>query len=90
MSTIELSKRLIDKIRKTDNEDLLAEANRLLELETKDIEIYKLNNDQKKAITKARQQIKSGQFLTTEQTNKEIDSLKNQLKSSLIFHKSEK
>jgi hypothetical protein len=73
MSTIELRKRLIDKIQKTDNEDLLAEAYRLLELETEDIEIYKLNNDQRKAITEARQQIKSGQFLTDEQSKKEID-----------------
>ena len=73
MSTIELRKRLIDKIQKTDNDDLLAEAYRLLELETEDIEIYKLNNDQRKAITEARQQIKSGQFLTDEQSNKEID-----------------
>ena len=73
MSTIELRKRLIDKIQETDNEDLLAEAYRLLELETEDIEIYKLNNDQRKAISEARQQIKSGQFLTDEQSNKEID-----------------
>ena len=73
MSTRELRKRLIDKIQKTDNEDLLAEAYRLLELETEDIEIYKLNNDQRKAISDARQQIKSGQFLTDEQSNKEID-----------------
>lgn len=72
MSTIELRKRLIDKIQKTDNEDLLAEAFRLLELETEDIEIYKLNDDQRKAISEARQQIKSGQFLTDEQSNKEI------------------
>ena len=75
MSTIELRKRVIDKIQKTDNEDLLAEAYRLLELETEDIEIYKLNNDQRKAISEARQQIKSGQFLTDEQSNKEIDEL---------------
>lgn len=73
MSTIELRKRLIDKIQKTDNEDLLAEAFRLLDLESEDIEIYKLNNDQRKAISEARQQIKNGQFLTDEQSNKEID-----------------
>lgn len=73
MSTIELRKRLIDKIQKTDNEDLLAEAYRLLELETEDIEIYKLNDNQRKAISEARQQINSGQFLTDEQSNREID-----------------
>ncbi len=73
MSAIELRRRLIDKIQKTENEDLLAEAYRLLELETEDIEMYKLNDDQRKAISEARQQINSGQFLTDEQSNKEID-----------------
>jgi len=73
MSTIELRRRLIDKIQKTENEDLLEEAYRLLELETEDIEIYKLNDDQRKAITEARQQINNGQFLTDDQSNKEID-----------------
>ena len=73
MSTIELRRRLIDKIQKTENQDLLAEAYRLLELETEDIEIYKLNDDQRKAIGEARQQINNGQFLTDEQSNKEID-----------------
>jgi hypothetical protein len=73
MSTVELRRRLIDKIQKTENEDLLAEAFRLLELETEDIEIYNLNDGQRKAIGEARQQINNGQFLTDEQSNKEID-----------------
>ena len=73
MSSIELRRRLIEKIQKTENEDLLAEAYRLLELETEDIEMYKLNDDQRKAIIEARQQINSGQFLTDDQSNKEID-----------------
>ena len=74
MSTVELRKRLIEKIQKTQDDRILEEAFRLLELETtEDIEIYKLNDDQKKAISEARQQIKNGQFLTEEQANKEID-----------------
>lgn len=73
MSTIELRKRLIDKIQKTDNENLLEEAYRLLERETQDIEIYKLTDEQRKAINEARQQIKNGEFLTDDQGNKEID-----------------
>ena len=73
MSAIELKKRLIDKIQKIDNENLLGEAYRLLELETEDIEIYKLNDEQRKAINEARQQIKNGQFLTDEKSNLEID-----------------
>jgi predicted transcriptional regulator len=77
MSTVELKNRLIDKIQKTDNENLLGEAFRLLELESEDIEIYKLNDGQKKAIEEARKQIKNGQFLTDEQASKEISEWLN-------------
>jgi hypothetical protein len=77
MSTVELRKRLIDKIQKTQDDRILEEAYRLLELETEDTEIYKLNDDQKKAINEARQQIKNGQFLTEEQANQEIDEWLN-------------
>ena len=77
MSTIELKKRLIDKIQKTENEGLLEEACRLLELETSDIEIYKLSDNQKLIVEESRQQIKNGQFLTDEQANKEIDEWLN-------------
>lgn len=77
MSTIELRKRLIDKIHKTKDERILEEAYRLLELETEDIEIYKLNLDQKEAISEAREQVKNGQFLTEDQANKEIDEWLN-------------
>jgi hypothetical protein len=78
MSTVELRKRLIEKIQKTQDERILEEAFRLLELEaTEDIEIYKLNDDQKKAIGEARQQIKNRQFFTDEQANKEIDEWLN-------------
>lgn len=73
MSTIELRKRLIDKIQKTDDKNLLQEAYRLLELETEDIEIYKLSDDQRKAIQEGRLQIKEGKFLTNDQSDKEID-----------------
>ncbi len=78
MSTVELRKRLIEKIQKIQDERILEEAFRLLELEAEDIEIYKLNDGQKKAIGEARQQIKSGQSLTNEQANKEIDEWLNQ------------
>lgn len=73
MSTIELKKLLIDKIQNIENEKLLQEAFRLLELENEDIELYKLNDNQNKAIEEATQQIKNGQFLTEEQANKEVE-----------------
>ena len=73
MSTSELKKRLIDKIKETDNNNLLEEAFRLLQLEGEDIEAYKLSQDQKNAVNEARQQIKNGQFLTDDEANKDID-----------------
>ena len=73
MSTKELKKRLIEEIEKTENDDLLEEAYRLLHLETSDFEIYKLSSDQRDAITEARNQIKNGQFLTDEETDKEFN-----------------
>ena len=74
MLALELKKKqLIDKIQHIKNKDLLDEAIRLLDLESEDIEIFKLNNDQKDAIDQARQQIKLGLYLTNEQANSEIE-----------------
>ena len=73
MSTIELRKKLIEKIKKTDNENLLEEVYRLLEIETGNIEIYKLNSLQIRKIKAAKEQIKNGQFLTDKEANKEIN-----------------
>jgi predicted transcriptional regulator len=57
----------------TETEELLGEVCRLLEIETLIVEVYKLNSLPRKAIEEARSQIKSGQFLTNEEANKEID-----------------
>lgn len=73
MSTIELQKKLIEKIKKTESEDLLAEAYRLLERETIDIETFKFNSDQKQNIAEAREQIKRGEYLSNSEANKEIN-----------------
>jgi predicted transcriptional regulator len=73
MSTVELRRKLIEKIQKTENEVLLEEVYRLLELETEDIERYKLTDEQRKAISEGRLQIKNGKFLTDDQANNEID-----------------
>lgn len=73
MSTVELRKKLIEKIKRTENGELLEEAYRLLALETEDIEIYKLTEEQKAAISEGRQQIKGGKSLTDDQANNEID-----------------
>ncbi len=82
MSTAELRKKLIQKIQSTENESLLKEAYRLLQIDTENIEIYKLNSLQIKKIATAREQIENGQFLTDKEADKEIDEW---LKNNLVF-----
>lgn len=71
----------MNKIKRTENKSLLEEAFRLLELETENIDVYKLTDDQRNAVNEARQQINEGKYLTDEQANKETDGW---LTSSLI------
>lgn len=73
MSTIELRKLLIEKIQLTDGDKLLEEASRLLEVEIEESDVYILNDKQKEAIEEGRKQIINGEYLTDEESNKEID-----------------
>jgi hypothetical protein len=75
MSTIELRERLIDKISHTDDENILAEVNRLLGIETESEadDIFIFTEAEKMKIEEARLQIKNGDFLTHDEANKEID-----------------
>ena len=73
MSTIELRKLLIEKIQLTDDNKLLEEASRLLEVEIVESDIYILNDKQKIAIEEGRKQIINGEYLTDEESNKEMD-----------------
>ena len=77
MSTIELRKLLIEKIQLTNDNKLLEEASRLLEAEIDDSDVYVLNDKQKEAIKESRKQIANGEFLTDEESNKEIDKWLN-------------
>ena len=73
MSTKELRKLLIEKIQLTDDNKLLEEASRLLEIEIEESEVYILNDKQKEAIEEGRKNIIKGEYLTDEESNKEID-----------------
>ena len=77
MSTIELKKQLIDKINHTEDQKILEEAYRLLELESSDMSIYMLNEVQKLAVLEAKEQINQGAILTNLEANKEIDEWLN-------------
>jgi predicted transcriptional regulator len=73
MSTIELRKLLIEKIQLTDDDKLLEEASRLLEVDIEESDVYILNDKQKEAIEEGRKQIINGEYLTDEESNKETD-----------------
>ena len=78
MSTIELRKLLIEKIQVIEDDKLLEEAYRLLEVDIEEsTDVYVLNDQQKEAIDQARKQIKEGQFLTDEESNRQIDEWLN-------------
>jgi hypothetical protein len=79
MSTNELRKKLIEKIEKIDDENLLNEVNRLIDLEIDDFGIYKFSGEQKAAIEEAQNQIKNGQFLSDEEAEKDINSFLSNL-----------
>ena len=73
MSTIELRKRLIEKIQLTDDDKLLEEASRLLEVEIELSDVYIINDKQKEAIEEGKKQIINGAYLSDEESNKAID-----------------
>jgi uncharacterized membrane-anchored protein len=62
--------RLIEKINQTDDQKTLEEVYRLLDINFDD-EVYVLSEEQKSAINEAEEQIKNGQFLTSEQAHKQ-------------------
>ncbi len=73
MTVFELKKRLIGRINRTDNNELLEEMYRLIENEEADFTVYKLSDQQRSAIEEAQEQYKNRKFLTNEQADKEID-----------------
>lgn len=72
MTSIELKKKLIGKINQTQNNEILEEMYRLIVNEETD-NIYELSVEQRKAVEEAQQQFINGQFLKSEQADKEIE-----------------
>jgi hypothetical protein len=76
MTTIELKRRVIDKVNKVNDESLLMDLMRLVD-DSDDKEIHRLSYGHKIAIQTAINQIDSGDFLTNDQADKEIDEWLN-------------
>jgi len=72
MRTVEIRKKLIEKINLSNNKNLLEEMYSFFNNDN-DAELYKLNEDQKKVIAEGRNQVKNGQFFTNDQVNNEIE-----------------
>ncbi|XOV95015.1 MAG: hypothetical protein ACFHWX_09960 [Bacteroidota bacterium] len=64
--------KLISRIRKIDNPDILNEVNRLLNINL-DEDVYITTKEQKSAIRKAQEQIKTGEIIDGDSADNEID-----------------
>ena len=77
MTTIEMKNQVIRKINQLTDTELLMDVYKLLNDNLVDSEIYRLSDNHKVAIDTAINQINNGDFLTSEQANKEIDEWLN-------------
>ena len=73
MKTTDIKKRLIDEITSLDNREVLEELYRFLNLEKKIEKVYKLSEEQESAVAEAREQIRTGDYLTNEEAIDDID-----------------
>ena len=72
MTSIELKKKVINKINQLNDDEILNEVYRLLDDSFEDSEIFQLSENHKNAIEIAKAQVDNGEFLTNEEANKEI------------------
>jgi predicted transcriptional regulator len=77
MNKIKLKEKLIKEIQSIEDENILNEVYRLLEIESAELDVYKLDEEQVSAVNEAREQISNGQFLTHEQAKKKIEEWLN-------------
>ena len=67
-----LKERLIKKINETDDQNTLEEVYRLLNINFDD-EVYILSEEQRSAVNEGLEQIKNGQYLTSEEAHKQTE-----------------
>jgi hypothetical protein len=77
MTTIEMKNQVIGKINQLTDNELLMDVYKLLNDSLEDSDVYILSDNHKIAINKAISQIDNGDFLTNDQSNKEIDEWLN-------------
>jgi HSP90 family molecular chaperone len=72
MTTQELKVKLIDRINKSENKEMLEDISRLMEGEENPV-FYELSSKQKQVIGDAVKDVEMGNYLTEKQANDEID-----------------
>ncbi len=72
MEKVKHREELLRRIKNIEDKDVIDEIYRLLEIDFDD-SIYQLNEAQQREIEQARQEIKRGEGIPSEQLNKEID-----------------
>ncbi len=77
MTAIEMKNQVIGKINQMTDNELLMDIYKLLNNSFIDPEIYRLSDNHKIAIDTAISQIDYGDFLTNEQSNKEVNEWLN-------------
>jgi RNA polymerase-binding transcription factor DksA len=77
MTTKELKHTVIDKVKELEDDNLLNDLIKLIDDNSIDNDIYQLSDNHKAAIDIAIKQIENGDYLTNEQSNKEIDEWLN-------------
>lgn len=72
MTTLELRNQVIGRINQVNDDELLQNVFKLLDISQPDSEVFKLTHNHKEAIETAINQINNGDYLTYEQANHEI------------------
>ena len=64
---------LINRIKTIQNKDILDEVHRLLDVDIEDDSVFQLNNQQKKEINLAQEQVRQGRGIQSNQADEEVD-----------------
>jgi len=73
MTVVELKEKLIEKIRVTDNEELLDHIANIFEFEYNTDEVHVMSPEEIEAVKEGLAQLDSGQWITNEEANKRAD-----------------
>ncbi|HTD97637.1 MAG TPA: hypothetical protein VK668_00045 [Mucilaginibacter sp.] len=73
MTVIELKEKLIARISNTDDEELLDQISRVIDLETRMDEIYEMSPEEIEAVKEGIAQLDNGQWVSNDEANKMID-----------------